>query len=174
MGVRRGSSGQSRGSGGGGPEVRRPQSDAPRGPGGDLSVKSRCPTRGAQTSKTLFTIVVNIQESQEQAPCATYWFLGLIQVPEGGWRGSGGGPEGVLQGVRRGAWRESGGGPGGGPEGVRQKNQTSHLRCPPSIVPRRPSTARRVWTTACGWAPTTRASARRCHGSAPSTRTPAC
>ena len=38
-------------------------------------------TRGAQTSKTLVTNVVNIQDSQEQAPCATYWFLGLIQVP---------------------------------------------------------------------------------------------
>eukprot|EP00976_Prorocentrum_cordatum_P060309 1175840-Prorocentrum_minimum.AAC.1 len=38
---------------------------------GDLSVKSRCPTRGAQKSKTLVTNVVNIQDSQEQAPCAT-------------------------------------------------------------------------------------------------------
>eukprot|EP00976_Prorocentrum_cordatum_P075273 1181836-Prorocentrum_minimum.AAC.5 len=38
-------------------------------------------TRGAQPSKTLVTNVVNTQDSQEQAPCATYWFLGLIQVP---------------------------------------------------------------------------------------------
>eukprot|EP00976_Prorocentrum_cordatum_P111207 1195327-Prorocentrum_minimum.AAC.7 len=37
-------------------------------------------TRGAQTSKTLVTNVVNTQDSQEQAPCATNWFLGLIQV----------------------------------------------------------------------------------------------
>eukprot|EP00976_Prorocentrum_cordatum_P060269 1175825-Prorocentrum_minimum.AAC.2 len=29
----------------------------------------------------LVTNVVNTQESQERAPCATYWFLGLIQVP---------------------------------------------------------------------------------------------
>eukprot|EP00976_Prorocentrum_cordatum_P068226 1179053-Prorocentrum_minimum.AAC.1 len=40
-----------------------------------------------------------MQNSQEQAPCATYWFLGLIQVPhegpEGGQRGARGGPERV-------------------------------------------------------------------------------
>eukprot|EP00959_Pyramimonas_sp_CCMP1952_P292832 6124309-Pyramimonas_sp.AAC.1 len=38
-------------------------------------------TRGAQPSKTLVTNVVSIQDSQERAPCATFWFLGLIQVP---------------------------------------------------------------------------------------------
>eukprot|EP00976_Prorocentrum_cordatum_P088534 1187344-Prorocentrum_minimum.AAC.6 len=32
-------------------------------------------------SKTLVTNIVNTQDSQEQAPCAPYWFLGLIQVP---------------------------------------------------------------------------------------------
>ena len=32
-------------------------------------------------SKTLVTNVVNTQGSQEQALCATYGFLGLIQVP---------------------------------------------------------------------------------------------
>eukprot|EP00976_Prorocentrum_cordatum_P105837 1194338-Prorocentrum_minimum.AAC.3 len=38
-------------------------------------------TPGAQTSKTLVTNVVNTQDSQEQLPCETYGFLGLIQVP---------------------------------------------------------------------------------------------
>ena len=38
-------------------------------------------TQGAQKTKTLLTNVVNTQDSQKQAPCATYGFLGLIQVP---------------------------------------------------------------------------------------------
>eukprot|EP00976_Prorocentrum_cordatum_P003544 69524-Prorocentrum_minimum.AAC.3 len=33
-------------------------------------------TRGARTSKTLVTNVVNTRDSQEQAPRATYWFSG--------------------------------------------------------------------------------------------------
>eukprot|EP00959_Pyramimonas_sp_CCMP1952_P090336 1891044-Pyramimonas_sp.AAC.1 len=38
-------------------------------------------TRWAQLSKTLLTNVVNTRKSEEQAPCAMYWFLALIQVP---------------------------------------------------------------------------------------------
>eukprot|EP00976_Prorocentrum_cordatum_P074460 1181529-Prorocentrum_minimum.AAC.2 len=45
-------------------------------------------TRGAQTSKTLVTIVVHVQDSKEQTPCATYWFLGLAAGGEDG-RGEG-------------------------------------------------------------------------------------
>eukprot|EP00976_Prorocentrum_cordatum_P112936 1195617-Prorocentrum_minimum.AAC.1 len=52
----------------------------------------------------LVTNVVNTQDSQEQVLCATYWFLGLIQV-QGFRSGVGGGPreakwasEGCLQG----------------------------------------------------------------------------
>eukprot|EP00976_Prorocentrum_cordatum_P047590 961413-Prorocentrum_minimum.AAC.2 len=37
--------------------------------------------------------VVNTQDSQEQAPCATFWFLGLIQVR----KGRGGGLEGLYR-----------------------------------------------------------------------------
>eukprot|EP00959_Pyramimonas_sp_CCMP1952_P253542 5297327-Pyramimonas_sp.AAC.4 len=38
-------------------------------------------TRGTNVQDAGVTSVVNIQDSQEQAPCATYWFLRLIQVP---------------------------------------------------------------------------------------------
>eukprot|EP00976_Prorocentrum_cordatum_P087082 1186764-Prorocentrum_minimum.AAC.1 len=52
--------------------------------------------RGAPTSKTLVNNVVNIQDSQERAPCATYVLLGLIQFPYEApvHIGSGGGLEG--------------------------------------------------------------------------------
>eukprot|EP00976_Prorocentrum_cordatum_P069817 1179701-Prorocentrum_minimum.AAC.1 len=37
--------------------------------------------RGTKVQNAGVTNVVNTQDSQEQAPCATYWFLGLVQVP---------------------------------------------------------------------------------------------
>ena len=78
--------------------------DGRRGVGGDLTVKCRrrvsprnrddevkntrgifkvrCTVhKGHRRPKRGVTNVVNTQDSQEQAPCATYGFLGLIQVP---------------------------------------------------------------------------------------------
>eukprot|EP00959_Pyramimonas_sp_CCMP1952_P311434 6517741-Pyramimonas_sp.AAC.1 len=37
--------------------------------------------RGTNVQNAGVTNVVNIQDSKERAPCATYWFLGLLQVP---------------------------------------------------------------------------------------------
>eukprot|EP00959_Pyramimonas_sp_CCMP1952_P337022 7057457-Pyramimonas_sp.AAC.1 len=37
--------------------------------------------RGTNVQNAGGTNVVNTQDSQEPDPCATYWFLGLIQVP---------------------------------------------------------------------------------------------
>eukprot|EP00976_Prorocentrum_cordatum_P041888 848952-Prorocentrum_minimum.AAC.1 len=68
---------------------------------------------GAQKPKTLTTNVVNIQDSQEQAPCAAY------SVSRGGPEGVvRGGSEGGQEGVRRGSE--------GGQEGV-QKRTTNML-----------------------------------------------
>eukprot|EP00959_Pyramimonas_sp_CCMP1952_P214770 4494599-Pyramimonas_sp.AAC.2 len=39
--------------------------------------------RGTNVRNVGVTNVVNTQDSQEQAPCAMYGFLGLIQVPYG-------------------------------------------------------------------------------------------
>eukprot|EP00959_Pyramimonas_sp_CCMP1952_P002379 49558-Pyramimonas_sp.AAC.2 len=73
----RGSYGVQRGSKGGPKGVQRGSKGRPEG------VSSRCVVqyRGAQTSKTPVTNVVNTQDSQEKAPRATYWFLGIIQDP---------------------------------------------------------------------------------------------
>eukprot|EP00976_Prorocentrum_cordatum_P059556 1175549-Prorocentrum_minimum.AAC.3 len=44
--------------------------------------------RGTNVQNAGVTDVVNTQDFQEQAPCATYWLLGVIQVPhEAGARG---------------------------------------------------------------------------------------